>query len=284
MLVATANVNGIRAAFRRGMGDWLARREPDVLLLQEVRGDDDVLAGHLPAGEWHLAHEAGAAKGRAGVAIASRLPMQAVRVGLGTGVSDDVGRWVEADLQLGPADELALDGPVGGGTLTVVSTYLHSATAGTPSLDAKYAFLEAVTARLTELSTAGAHVVVGGDLNIAHREVDLKNWKGNLAHAGFLPAERAYLDRWFDELGWHDVGRRLGGGGPGPYTWWSWRGKAFDNDAGWRIDYQLATPALAARARAATVDRAPSYAERWSDHAPLVVEYGLPVTARPAGR
>jgi len=272
VLVATANVNGIRAAFRRGMGDWLARRQPDVLLLQEVRGDDDVLAAHLPAGDWYLAHEAGAAKGRAGVAIACRLPMQAVRVGLGTGVSDDVGRWVEADLQLG------------GGTLTVVSTYLHSATAGAPSLDAKYAFLEAVTARLTELAAAGARVVVGGDLNIAHREVDLKNWKGNLGHAGFLPTERAYLDRWFDELGWHDLGRRLGGGGPGPYTWWSWRGKAFDNDAGWRIDYQLATPALAACAHTATVDRAPSYAERWSDHAPLVVDYDLPVTPRPAGR
>jgi exodeoxyribonuclease-3 len=167
----------------------------------------------------------------------------------------------------------------------VVSAYLHSATVDHPSLDEKYAFCDAITARLAELAAPSAEpgragggplVVVGGDLNIAHREADIKNWKGNLGNAGFLPAERAYLDRWFDELGWRDLGRDLGGDGPGPYTWWSWRGKAFDNDAGWRIDYQLASPALAARARSAVVDRAQTYAQRWSDHAPLVVEYELP--------
>ncbi|MBN9326642.1 MAG: exodeoxyribonuclease III [Cellulomonas sp. 73-145] len=260
--VATVNVNGIRAAFRRGMGQWLDKRQPDVLLLQEVRGSDEILADHLDPAEWDLAHEAGAAKGRAGVAIASRLPMTAVRVGLGTGATGDAGRWVEADVTLPD-----------GRTLTVVSVYLHSATVGTPSLEEKYAFCEHVGARLRELAQVGGLAVVGGDLNIAHREVDIKNWKGNLANAGFLPQERAYLDHWFDELGWHDLGRELGGDGPGPYTWWSWRGKAFDNDAGWRIDYQLASAPLAPLAVGATVDRAPSYAERFSDHAPLVVEF-----------
>ena len=142
-------------------------------------------------------------------------------------------------------------------------------------MDEKYAFLELVSARLAELAASGGHVVVAGDLNIAHREVDLKNWKGNLKSAGFLPEERAYLDRWFDDLGWVDLGRRLGGEGPGPYTWWSNRGQAFDNDAGWRIDYQLATPGLAATATEATVERAASYDTRWSDHAPLVVTYDL---------
>ena len=260
--VATVNVNGIRAAYRRGMGEWLDKRQPDVLLLQEVRGSDEILADHLDQGAWDLAHEAGAAKGRAGVAIASRLPMSAVRVGLGTGVTGDAGRWVEADVSLPD-----------GRPLTVVSAYLHSATVGTPSLDEKYAFCEHVGARLRELAEGGGLVVVGGDLNIAHREVDIKNWRGNLANAGFLPRERAYLDHWFDVLGWRDLGRRLGGDGPGPYTWWSWRGKAFDNDAGWRIDYQLASAPLADLALVATVDRAPSYAERFSDHAPLVVEF-----------
>src|SRR3954453_8751790 len=116
------------------MGDWLTTRNPDVVLLQEVRASDEILADHLPAGEWHLAHEAGETKGRAGVAIASRLPMSAVRIGLRTGVTGDSGRWVEADLDLPPRDGAPSR------TLTVVSTYLHSATAGTPSMEEKYAF------------------------------------------------------------------------------------------------------------------------------------------------
>jgi exodeoxyribonuclease-3 len=118
-------------------------------------------------------------------------------------------------------------------------------------------------------------VVLTGDLNVAHRELDLKNWKGNLKSAGFLPEERAYFDRWFDELGWVDVMRANSGEVAGPYSWWSFRGKAFDNDAGWRIDYQIVTPQLAAKALAARVDRAPSYDTRWSDHAPVVVTYDI---------
>src|SRR5450830_396784 len=128
---------------------------------------------------------------------------------------------------------------------------------------------------MAELRGQGGYAVVGGDVNIAHRAVDLKNWKGNLKAAGCLPAERAHLDRWFAEQGWVDLGLRLRGEGPGPYTWWSWRGKAFGNDAGGRIDYHVATPALADAAVKAEVDRAPSYAERFSDHAPLVVTYDL---------
>jgi exodeoxyribonuclease-3 len=263
--VATVNVNGIRAAFRRGMGAWLERSAPDVLLVQEVRADDEILAAYLAPDEWRLAHEPAVAKGRAGVAVASRLPVRAIRIGIGTGAATDSGRWVEADVEL-----------PGGGVLTAVSAYVHSGTAGTPSMDEKYAFLDAVTARMGALVADGGLAVVAGDLNIAHREADIRNWKGNLKSAGFLPQERAYLDRWFDELGWRDVGRELAGPGPGPYTWWSWRGKAFDNDTGWRIDYQLATPALAAAARAARIDRASSYAERFSDHAPFVVDYELP--------
>jgi exodeoxyribonuclease-3 len=263
LTIASVNVNGIRAAFRRGMGEWVDAAAPDVLLLQEVRAPQEMVGDHLPAGLWDLAHAESSAKGRAGVAIASRLPMHAIRIGLGDDLATNSGRWVEADLEL-PA----------GGSLTVVSTYLHSGTLGTPSMDEKYAFLELVTARLAELRAGGGHVLLAGDLNIAHRDVDLKNWKGNLKAAGCLPQERAYLDRWFD-AGWVDLGRRLGGDGPGPYTWWSWRGKAFDNDAGWRIDYQVATPELAAHAVKAEVDRAPTYAERFSDHAPFVVTYDL---------
>jgi exodeoxyribonuclease-3 len=194
--------------------------------------------------------------------------MSAVRVGLDQGVTANTGRWVEADLELAHPD----GGPAR--TLTVVSTYIHSGTLGTPSMDEKLVFLELVTARMAELAGEGRLAVVAGDVNIAHRNVDIKNWKGNLKAAGFLPEERAYVDRWLD-AGWRDLGRELGGEGPGPYTWWSWRGKAFDNDAGWRIDYQLATPALADTAATAVVERAESYDRRWSDHAPLVVEYRL---------
>lgn len=283
LTIATVNVNGIRAAARRGMGEWLTGRRPDVVLLQEVRATDavlaDLVAGELEGGAggaggaaaqpWHVAHQASQAKGRAGVAVLSRLPVTAVRVGLehlhpggGPEPTTDTGRWVETDV-VAPSGE----------QVTVVSAYLHSGTAGTPSMDEKYAYLEKVTARLAELRSDDARLaVVGGDLNIAHTNHDIKNWKGNLRSAGFLPQERAYLDRWFG-AGWVDLGRLLAGERPGPYTWWSWRGKSFDNDAGWRIDYQLATPGLAARAKSVDVDRAPSYDARFSDHAPVVAVY-----------
>ncbi|WP_366146534.1 exodeoxyribonuclease III [uncultured Pseudokineococcus sp.] len=299
MVVATANVNGVRAAVRRGMGPWLAARGVDVLCLQEVRADDDVLRRALAemAGEgapakgaaqgdavagWHLAHveptDAGT-KGRAGVAVASRLPISALRTDLGDadpqGRFAGAGRWLEADVALPD-----------GRALTAVSAYVHSGEAGTPQQEDKMAFLAAATERMAALGADGdALALVTGDLNVGHRELDIKNWKGNVKKAGFLPEERAALDRWFrapggagDDaggLGWVDVARRLAGEVDGPYSWWSWRGQAFDRDTGWRIDYQVATPALAAAARTCEVDRAPTYAERWSDHAPVVATYQL---------
>ena len=129
-----------------------------------------------------------------------------------------------------------------------------------------------MTQRIEHALRDGEELLLCGDLNIAHTDADLKNAKGNIGKAGVLPQEREYLDRWA-AAGLVDVHRALSGPGPGPYTWWSWRGKAFDNDAGWRIDYQWATPQLAARAELATVGRAPAYDQRWSDHAALVVDY-----------
>lgn len=265
--VATINVNGIRAAFRKDMADWVAQREPDVMLLQEVRAPDEVVHDLLGQ-DWHLAHQACDIKGRAGVAIASRQAASIVRVGLAEHEEPvHTGRWVEMDIA-------GAERP-----LTLVSVYIHSGTATDEAkMAAKYAHLEAATARLRELAEqAGAgerDVIVGGDLNIVHRESDIKNWKPNHNKtSGVLDAEIAYLDRWFDELGWVDVGRSLAGDVQGPYTWWSQRGKAFDNDAGWRIDYQLVNPGLEERALSAAVDRAASYDTRFSDHAPLVVDY-----------
>ena len=239
LTIATVNVNGIRAAFKRGMGTWLEARKPDVLLLQEVRASDEILADHLPAGEWHLAHEASEA-GPGG---------RRHRVA----AADDGGAHRARHRRDGRLRSLGRGRPGAPGARGCAGAHASRscrptctpATLGTPSMDEKYAFLDHVTARLADIAEQGGYAVVAGDVNIAHREADIRNWKGNLKSAGFLPRERAYLDRWFDDLGWHDLGRELGGEGPGPYTWWSWRGQAFDNDAGWRIDYQLATPDLA---------------------------------------
>ena len=265
MRVITANVNGIRAAARRGGLPWLVAQEPDVLCLQEVRASDtDLLKVLADAGfgDWHVAHTECATRGRAGVAVASRVAHTSRRVGIDD-LFVDHGRWVEVDL----------DTPVG--AMTIVSAYVHTGEAETDRQAEKYAFFDAMTARMERAAADDELMLVTGDLNVAHREADLKNWKGNLTKAGFLPGERGYFDRWFADGAWVDVHRALAGDGPGPYTWWSWRGKAFDNDAGWRIDYQLASRRLAERATAAVVGRAASYAERWSDHAPVIVDYDL---------
>ena len=259
--VATANVNGIRAAQRRGMGAWLEERRPDILCLQEVRADDATLYGIMGEG-WHGVHEeASAAKGRAGVAVLSRTAPVAVRSGLSDFVS--VGRWVEADFALAGEPEL----------LTAVSVYVHAGEADTPKQEEKYRFLADIRERMTKLTADGRHLVVCGDFNIAHREADLKNWKGNLKKSGFLPPERAWMDALFDEDGFVDTHRRLAGEGPGPYSWFSWRGRAWDTGAGWRIDYAISSEPLSRLAVAAEVDRAATYAERWSDHSPVVVDF-----------
>ncbi|WP_062076828.1 exodeoxyribonuclease III [Demequina globuliformis] len=267
MRIVSVNVNGVRAAMRKGMGEWLDQVQADVVCLQEVRAPQDLVAGQL--GEtWHVADHISEQKGRNGVAILSREPLSDVYAGseaLGdaAAAATHTGRWVEATVQ-SPA------GPV-----RVVSVYVHSGSVEKPeSMVDKYAFLDMMTARLDALSDEYERVVVMGDINIAHGNNDIKNWKGNLKSAGFLPEERAYVSRWI-EAGWVDVHRVHAGDRPGPYTWWSMRGKAFDNDAGWRIDYQLATSALATAVTDVRVDRAADYASRWSDHAPLVVDYAL---------
>jgi len=272
--IASVNVNGIRAAVRNGMHAWLDAADVDILTLQEVRGQDEHLHDAFP--DWSILHDPATAKGRAGVAVLSRRPALVSRTALGADDFDSAGRWLEADF------------PLGDRTLTVVSAYVHSGEADTPKQDEKWRFLDAMTVRLSELSADDALALVTGDLNVGHRELDIRNWRGNRKKAGFLPRERAYFDRFLGPagtqvtgvdgtvgpgLGWIDVGRAAHGEVDGPYTWWSMRGKAFDNDSGWRIDYHLATPALAARASGYTVARAASYAERWSDHAPVIVDY-----------
>ncbi|QOR47064.1 endonuclease/exonuclease/phosphatase family protein [Trueperella pecoris] len=277
MLVASVNVNGIRAAARKGMGAWIESTDADVILLQEVRAPEELVAA-LVGETYEIVQQASALKGRAGVAVAVKKDFEIGRTsrGLMAGLEPgedgqlvepavDTGRWVEVEVpELGT---------------TFVSAYLHSGVAdNAEKMAAKYAHLERVTQRLAELDAARqsgpAHVLVGGDFNIVHTPADIKNWKPNHNKtAGVLDAEIAYLDRWFGELGYVDAHRRLVGDMQGPYTWWSQRGKAFDNDAGWRIDYHMTSPELAEKATDARVDRADAYDARWSDHAPLVMTY-----------
>lgn len=262
--IATVNVNGIRASFRKGIEDWLAERKPDVIAMQEVRAPDDIVRELTASSGYHVSHTEAEAKGRAGVALFTRMEPHDVRIGNGDSYFDSAGRWIECDIT-------APDGQL----VTLVSVYVHSGDVGTPKQDDKYRFLDQMTTRLQEINDAGGRGLVMGDFNFGHTELDIKNWKGNVKNAGFLPEERAYMDRFTGELGWVDVHRQLSGAVPGPYTWWSMRGKAFDNDTGWRIDYHLATPDIAATATEAIVDKAPSYDTRWSDHAPLVIDYKL---------
>jgi len=271
--IASVNVNGIRAAYRKGMGDWLADRKPDIVAIQEVRAErSDIDA--LVDSTWHVINDEATAKGRAGVAILSRQKPIAVRTEFGATNFDSAGRWIEADF------------PINGKTLTVVSCYVHSGEVDTPKQVEKYTFLDAFESRLAELAAGGALALVMGDLNVGHRTLDIKNWKGNTKKAGFLPTERAYFDRIVGAegepgynagagLGWVDLGRRFAGEVPGPYTWWSQRGQAFDTDTGWRIDYHLATPAVAATALTYAIDKADAWDTRWSDHAPVVIDYDI---------
>ncbi|MDG5801941.1 exodeoxyribonuclease III [Streptomyces ossamyceticus] len=266
LTVTSVNVNGLRAAAKKGFVEWLGETSADVLCLQEVRAEPGQLpeAVREPDG-WYVVHAPAAAKGRAGVSLYSRREPDRVRVGFGSAEFDGTGRYVEADLP----------------GVTVASLYLPSGEVGTERQDEKVRFMGEFLPYLKELreraAADGREVVVCGDWNIAHREADLKNWRGNVKNSGFLPEERAWLSRVFDETdgGYVDVVRALHPDVEGPYTWWSYRGRAFDNDSGWRIDLTAATPRLAARTVKAVVERAATHAERWSDHAPVTVVFEM---------
>jgi exodeoxyribonuclease-3 len=257
--VSSVNVNGIRAAAAKGLSTWLAGTAADVVCLQETRAQLEEIPPELLDG-WHLSYASCGTRGRNGVGILTREAPEAVRAGIGAPEFEDAGRYLEVDLP----------------GVTVGSLYLPNGTVGTPKQDAKDRFLALFADHLAERRAKSAvedrEVLVCGDWNIAPAEADIRNWRGNVKNSGFLPHEREWLAN-VCAAGWVDVVRALHPGVDGPYSWWSYRGRAFDNDAGWRIDHHVATPGLAGRAVSAVVERAPSHAERWSDHAPVTVRY-----------
>ena len=253
MRVITLNVNGIRAAERKGFARWLARVEPwDVVCLQELKAHHDDVPRSLRAPRKCTSHfHPAEKKGYAGVGIYTRAPATFV-TGFGESEFDREGRYVEAHFR----------------EVTVISVYLPSGSSGPHRQASKYRFLASFLPHLAKLRACGREIILCGDWNIAHQNIDLTNWRANQKHSGFLPDERAWLTRVFDELGFVDVFRRVDPR-PEQYTWWSNRGQAWKKNVGWRIDYQIATPGIAAKAHAASIYKN----RRFSDHAPLVVDY-----------
>ena len=253
--VISANLNGIRSAANKGFYPWLAAQNADFVCLQELKAQapDMTLEMLNPPGLFGYFHYA-EKKGYSGVGVYARQqPLQVIE-GLGVAEIDCEGRYLEQVYE----------------KLSVISVYLPSGSSGEHRQSAKFAFMEHFFKHLTDLVKCGREVILCGDWNIAHAEIDLKNWKGNLKNSGFLPEERAWLTRVFGELGWIDVYRRLHPEATGEgYTWWSNRGQAWAKNVGWRIDYQIATPAIGAAAVAASIYKE----QRFSDHAPLTIDY-----------
>ena len=257
MRVISLNLNGIRSAANKGVYTWLQNQHADLVCLQELKAQAADLSLEMlnpPGlhGYFHYAEK----KGYSGVGIYSRRQPERIIEGLGIPDIDAEGRYIEAVF----------------GNLSVVSLYLPSGSSGEERQAAKFSFMARFLPRLEALANSGREFILCGDWNIAHREIDLKNWKGNRKNSGFLPEERAWMSDLFERVGLVDVYRRLYPEHEGEaYTWWSNRGQAWAKNVGWRIDYQLATPGIAGKAQVAGVYKD----QRFSDHAPLIVDYDI---------
>ena len=257
MRIISANLNGVRSAARRGFFDWMCAQDAAVVCLQETKAQRHQLEDAVfhPDG-WHNFYHDAAKPGYSGVALYSRVEPDEVISGIGWPDVDAEGRWLEARF----------------GKLSVVSLYMQSGSSSEARQKIKFEFMERFLPHLRSLRRKRREYVICGDWNIAHREIDLKNWRGNRKNSGFLPEERAWMDRLFGEAGFVDAFRVVEQG-PDHYTWWSNRGQAWAKNVGWRIDYQVITPGLKDR-----VQRAAIYKDqRFSDHAPLLIEYDWPL-------
>ena len=253
MRIITLNANGIRAAHRKGFFPWMHRRKPDVVCIQETKAQHAVLKDRdfHPLG-YHTYYHDAVKKGYSGVAIYSRHQPDRVHYGLGWDLMDREGRWLQADF----------------GDLSVVSLYMPSGSSSEERQEIKFQVMDYLMPRLKEMAKEGREYIICGDWNIAHKKIDIKNWRGNLKQSGFLPEERAWMTELFDEAGWVDTFRTIEPG-EHQYTWWSNRGRAWDNNTGWRIDYHICTPGIAESAREVEIYKN----KRFSDHAPLIMDY-----------
>ena len=255
MRIITANLNGIRSASSKGFFEWMQGREPDVVCIQETKAQEHQLDVelHYPAG-YHATFVDAEKKGYSGVAIYSRRQPDRVVTALGDGFEDmdAEGRYIQADF----------------GKLSIVSLYLPSGSSGDERQQVKFSFLDRFTERLKKMRRQKREWIICGDLNIVHKEIDIRNWKGNQKNSGCLPEERAWLDQLFGPLGFVDAFRVVDER-PEQYTWWSNRGQAWAKNVGWRIDYQVITPGLAGSVKAADIYKE----QRFSDHAPLTIDY-----------
>jgi exodeoxyribonuclease-3 len=257
MRIITLNANGIRAAARKGFFDWLRRQRADVVCIQETKAQHSQLEDRhfFPLGHHVYYHDA-LRKGYSGVAIYTPHQPDRVHYGLGWEVMDTEGRWLQVDF----------------GKLSVVSLYLPSGSSKEERQQVKYRCMEHLQPLFGNMAGDGRHYLIAGDFNIAHRKIDIKNWRGNLKNSGFLPEERAWMDELFGPVGMVDAFRRVDERAE-QYTWWSNRGRAWDNNTGWRIDYQVTTAELGDRARAAEIYKS----ARFSDHAPLIMDYDFDI-------
>ena len=251
--VLSLNLNGLRSAARKGLLPWLEQRSPDIVCLQETRCQAaDRTEALLPKG-YHCFFADAQKRGYAGTALMCKAQPDEVQVGWGLPAVDDEGRFVAARF----------------GKLWVASLYVPSGSAGEHRQAAKDAFLEVLGTQLKAWGASPLAWLLCCDMNIAHKAVDLKNWRANQNNSGFLPHERAFMDRAIGEWKMLDAFRLCNAEG-GQYTWWSNRGRAWENNVGWRIDYHLCNPHLAPLVRSAEIFKA----QRFSDHAPLFLRYG----------
>lgn len=260
--IINLNLNGIRSAAGKGFFDWLGAQAADYVCVQELKAQlPDLSPAMQSPGDFQGYFHAAQQRGYSGVGVYARQAPLRIVAGLGDAEFDAEGRYLQLDYA----------------RLSVISLYLPSGSSSEERQQAKFRYLDRLRPRLEavmrEAQRDGREVALCGDWNIAHREIDLKNWRANRKNSGFLPEERAWLSALFDDLGWVDVYRCLHPDAMGEaYTWWSNRGQAWKNNVGWRIDYQVVTPGLARRARAAGVYKE----QRFSDHAPLWVDYDEP--------
>ena len=258
--LTSLNLNGIRSAASKGVEAWIARTRPDCICVQEVKAQAADVQGRFEEiaglkGHFHFAEK----KGYSGVAIYTRHAPSDVRIGYGSSEFDAEGRYVE----------LRFDTPAR--RFSIISCYFPSGSSGEERQQAKFRFLDEFDPYLAALKKEREFILCG-DVNIAHQQIDLKNWRSNQKNSGFLPEERAWMTRLLGETGLVDVYRRLQPTATDTaYTWWSNRGQAYANNVGWRLDYHLATPAMAALARSEAIYKA----EKFSDHAPITVEYAF---------